>query len=119
MAALGVREACSGWGTCYCQVGLTGSWDAVWSLHCMQVSPKYAAQPHNNPDSEQGQDFQDEEWSIFWIGLPQKTSTVCAAPIGGGPGALPQVVRKPEVHKDVCGPREARSHVYVASLSYH
>lgn len=83
----------------------------------LQLSPKHAAQPHNRPDSEQGQDFQDEEWSIFWIGPPQNTSVVCAAPQGGIPGPLPQVVRKPEVHEDVRGPREAKSHVYVPSLS--
>lgn len=83
----------------------------------LQLSPKYAAQPPNHPDSEQGQDFQDEEWSIFWIGSPQNTSVVCAVPQGGDPHPLPQVVRKPEVHEDVHGPRGARSHVYVPSLS--
>lgn len=41
----------------------------------LDLTPKQA---HDHPDSKQ----QNEEWFIFWIKSPQKTSVICAAARG-------------------------------------
>lgn len=45
-------------------------------------APVETAQPYSCPDSEQLQDFGDEEWPVYWIGPPRKTSTAHAPPRG-------------------------------------
>lgn len=66
--------------------------------------------PHNHIVlTEEGQDFQHEQWFIFWIGPHQKTCMPCASPRSHFSicGPLCQAVLRPKVHVDVCGPTTA------------
>lgn len=40
------------------------------------LAPRHAAQPHDHPDSEQQQDIRDEDWFMFWVMSPQRTSVI-------------------------------------------
>lgn len=82
-----VREDCSGWGTMLWPHRANRA--VCSSLELALLVPTHATLLHNHPGSEQQQDVQDEEYFILWIGSPQKSSMLCAAPGG---------------HVDVCGP---------------
>lgn len=84
-------------------------------------APQHASQPDDRPGSEQRQDVQDEEWSIFWFGTLKKTSIVCAVPGGhfGTLHPLPQAMMKLEVHVGAHGPTAAGSHIEVPGQRHH
>ena len=63
----------------------------MWSsLKLVQTfAPQHVVQLHDLPDFEQQKDVQDEELIIFWIGLPQKTTSEEAMLLSAVPAAAP------------------------------
>lgn len=64
----GMREGCAGPESLLLSRAKSGVWS---SLKLVQTAtPQRVAQLHNLSDFEQQQDVQDEELTIFWLGLP-------------------------------------------------
>jgi hypothetical protein len=79
-AVVGVRQGCSWWRDRSLPRRVSRmerrSPELAWT------QPLTSCPDTNHPDSEQWQDVQNEEWPIYWIWLPQKTSMVHTSPGG-------------------------------------
>lgn len=122
-AVTGVREGCGGRGV----ITEQGPQGGGQQPEAYANSGPTRCPPHNHIVlTEEGQDFQHEQWFIFWIGPHQKTSMPCASPRShfAISGPLCQAVLRPKVHVDVCGPTTAgamlmsRAHVTAKSQAH-
>jgi hypothetical protein len=97
---------------------------------CTDSVLEHATHQYDRSGSELRQDAQDEEWFIFWIGSPQKTSMIPAtleAMLSVVHAVAPGVL-KPKVHENGLplaailmpkAPAPAEGQVNIQSLCYY